>query len=163
MTPDDTKLYRQTESDQEANELQEDLQCIMKWLEEWQMLFNTGKCKVMHVGFNNPKRRYTMGDNTLGYFVGLRVDVCNERPYLFRVLLVFAYLVGFLVKFEISCGLHPRTFKKPRCQDAQMSISASWPLRSWHLGFLDAPLTQLDTQKPTVIRKRTCSNVYLAF
>ena len=35
---DDTKLYQQTESDQESNELQEDLQHIMRWSEEWQML-----------------------------------------------------------------------------------------------------------------------------
>ena len=33
--------------------LQSDLHRIFNWLQDWQMLFNADKSKVMHVGFNN--------------------------------------------------------------------------------------------------------------
>ena len=31
-----------------------DLNKLVKWSEEWQMLFNIGKCKVVHFGRKNP-------------------------------------------------------------------------------------------------------------
>ena len=31
------------------------------WSQEWQLLFNRSKCKVMHFGKDNPKQEYTMG------------------------------------------------------------------------------------------------------
>jgi len=33
---------------------------LILWSKEWQMLFNVGKCKVMHLGYNNPKVNYVM-------------------------------------------------------------------------------------------------------
>ncbi len=105
---DDTKLYRQTESDQEANELQEDLHRIMKWSEEWQMLFNTGKCKVMHVGFNNPKRCYTMGDNTLEEVIfekdlGIIIDNTLKPSRQCAQAVKKANQVLGMVKMSLSC------------------------------------------------------------
>ena len=35
------------------------------WSQEWQLLFNRGKCKVMHFGKNNPRQVYTMGGQQL--------------------------------------------------------------------------------------------------
>jgi len=35
------------------NELQEDLNNLMRWSEEWQMLFNIDRCKVIHLGRAN--------------------------------------------------------------------------------------------------------------
>jgi hypothetical protein len=31
------------------------------WSQEWQLLFNKSKWKVMHFGKDNPKQEYTMG------------------------------------------------------------------------------------------------------
>ena len=45
--------------------LQHDLQQLEKWSEEWQLHFNPSKCKVMHLGHQNPNRDYTMGATTL--------------------------------------------------------------------------------------------------
>jgi len=45
--------------------LQEDLSRLIKWLEEWQMLFNVGKCKVMHIGNCELQRQYFMGNQKL--------------------------------------------------------------------------------------------------
>ena len=35
--------------------LQRDLTKVQEWAERWKMDFNTGKCKVMHIGNNNPR------------------------------------------------------------------------------------------------------------
>jgi len=37
-----------------------DLRNLVVWSNEWQMLFNVEKCKVMHLGCNNPKVNYVM-------------------------------------------------------------------------------------------------------
>jgi len=34
-------------------------------MNEWQMLFNTEKCKVMHLGYNNLKADYVMDGSIL--------------------------------------------------------------------------------------------------
>ena len=38
---------------------------MVKWSEEWQLGFNDEKCKVVHLGSNNPKLDYTMNGVTL--------------------------------------------------------------------------------------------------
>jgi len=37
-----------------------DLRNLVVWSQEWQMLFNVEKCKVMHLGYNNPKVNYVV-------------------------------------------------------------------------------------------------------
>ena len=62
---DDAKLYRSVTSDYERGLLQADLDKLSVWSEEWQMLFNVDKCKVMHFGRSNEKAAYRIGDSTL--------------------------------------------------------------------------------------------------
>ena len=45
--------------------LQEDLSRMIRWSEEWQMLFNVGKCNVMHIGNCELQRQYFMGNQKL--------------------------------------------------------------------------------------------------
>ena len=60
-----SKLYRNITSDDDSPALQHTLQQLEKWSEEWQLHFNSSKCKVMHLGHQNPNRDYTMGATTL--------------------------------------------------------------------------------------------------
>ena len=46
--------------------LQDDLTNLVKWSEKWQMLFNFGKCKCIHIGHGNVSKEYFMGNNMLG-------------------------------------------------------------------------------------------------
>ena len=46
--------------------LQDDLDKLVKWSEIWQMLFNFGKCKCIHIGHGNMDEEYKMGDAVLG-------------------------------------------------------------------------------------------------
>ena len=45
--------------------LQEDLNKVVEWAGKWKMEFNVDKCKVMHLGHNNPRGTYSMGDRQL--------------------------------------------------------------------------------------------------
>ena len=31
---------------------------LAEWVDKWKMAFNAKKCKILHVGRNNPKHRY---------------------------------------------------------------------------------------------------------
>ena len=45
--------------------LQDDIDQLVKWSEKWQMLFNFGKCKCLHIGPGNTSMNYEMGGTIL--------------------------------------------------------------------------------------------------
>ena len=45
--------------------LQDDIDKLVKWSEKWQMLFNFGKCKCLHTGPGNAGMNYEMGGSIL--------------------------------------------------------------------------------------------------
>ena len=63
---DDTKVFRKVTNDTDKKNLQDDLDKLVKWSEKWQMLFNFGKCKCIHIGHGNMDEEYKMGDAVLG-------------------------------------------------------------------------------------------------
>ena len=60
MFADDTKIAHSIESEEDAKELQEDIDRLGAWATEWGMRFNVSKCKVMHLGRRNIKYQYKM-------------------------------------------------------------------------------------------------------
>ena len=62
---DDTKLAHRIRGEEDRRVLQQCLDALMDWAEKWGMAFNTAKCKVMHIGRNNPRYQYVMGGHTL--------------------------------------------------------------------------------------------------
>jgi len=62
---DDTKVYSVVLDMNEINKLQLDLHKLFKWSQDWLMLFNVYKCKVIHFGFNNIKAIYEMNGKFL--------------------------------------------------------------------------------------------------
>ena len=71
---DDSKLFSRIvrsdgklESDNEDRNqtLQGDLNAVLEWAKKWKMEFNVNKCKIMHLGYNNPKISYSMGGSNL--------------------------------------------------------------------------------------------------
>jgi hypothetical protein len=61
---DDTKIYDKASN---SSRIQQDLGRLEKWTHEWNLYFNVDKCKVMHMGRNNPCVSYTMklGDSNI--------------------------------------------------------------------------------------------------
>ena len=62
---DDTKLGKTVQVEKDREELQEALDQLCIWAEKWGMVFNVGKCKVMHMGHHNPAFSYTMNGHVL--------------------------------------------------------------------------------------------------
>ncbi|CAH1277366.1 Hypp9585 [Branchiostoma lanceolatum] len=62
---DDSKLYQGVKDNKGRVNLQKDLEALRDWSASWQLPFNVGKCKVLHMGNNNNRQIYTLGDQVL--------------------------------------------------------------------------------------------------
>jgi hypothetical protein len=62
---DDTKGLKLIRNLQDRDALQQTLDNLCRWAQQWGMQFNIEKCKIMHVGANNPKYEYTMDGKKL--------------------------------------------------------------------------------------------------
>ena len=66
---DDTKLFTKTKEIVDKQNLQDDIDKLVNWSEKWQMLFNFGKCKCLHIGPGNASMNYEMGGTILSITV----------------------------------------------------------------------------------------------
>jgi len=62
---DDTKVYNCVKEDKGVEELQADIESMARWGDKWQLPFNTGKCKSLHLGRTNSRHVYTLNGNDL--------------------------------------------------------------------------------------------------
>jgi len=104
---DDTKVYNSPDN---SNILQEDLNKLKAWSDLWQLYFNTDKCKVLHIGKNNPLKDYYMklGDNQV------RLGDCESEKDLgvtFDMNLNFdVHIQNAINKANMMLGIIRRTF-----------------------------------------------------
>ena len=56
---------RVVESEEQRRVHQSTIDRLVEWSTEWQMLFNAGKCHILHLGPRNARHEYTMGGTTL--------------------------------------------------------------------------------------------------
>ena len=57
---DDSKIFREICSRKDADMLQRDLDSSVQWGTDWDMVYNTGKCHVMHINGDPLQTRYYM-------------------------------------------------------------------------------------------------------
>jgi ribonucleases P/MRP protein subunit RPP40 len=62
---DDTKGAKIIRNAQDAANLQLALDLLCEWARKWGMSFNSKKCKIMHIGRNNPLYDYTINGTNL--------------------------------------------------------------------------------------------------
>ena len=62
---DDTKIANTVVSQEQAKEMQNNLDKLSDWAKTWQMNFNTDKCKVLHIGHRNEKIDYSLDGRQL--------------------------------------------------------------------------------------------------
>ena len=65
---DDTKIFNKPTS---SIKIQDDLLKLQSWSEKWQLGFNVSKCKVLHIGKQNPVISYSMKND------GVVQDILN--------------------------------------------------------------------------------------
>ena len=65
MFADDAKLGHVVSTDNDRIKLQEDIDSMENWADTWSLQFNPKKCKVLHLGKNNPSYDYTMTKDKL--------------------------------------------------------------------------------------------------
>ena len=59
---DDSKILAEMTEWAGPGQLQQDIDAIVNWTNDWLMQLNYSKCKVMHIGRNNPGASYFMTD-----------------------------------------------------------------------------------------------------
>ena len=52
---DDTKVYKEINNLKDYEDLQDDIFELCRWTTKWLLFFNSNKCKVLHIGNNNPR------------------------------------------------------------------------------------------------------------
>ena len=52
---DDSKIAKLIANELDGRQMQEIIDKLAAWAKEWGMRFNISKCKVLHMGNNNPK------------------------------------------------------------------------------------------------------------
>ena len=94
---DDTKAFTEIKSDKDRAKLQLSIDQMFRWTQEWQLLFNQTKCKILHKGENNPKYKYFIGEGNnrmeletseiekdLGVFVDNDLNFENHIDYIIK-------------------------------------------------------------------------------
>ena len=62
---DDAKIFRSVCTTDDIIKLQDDLNKLTEWSAKWQLPFNIGKCKSLHIGRNNQHHIYEMNGHKL--------------------------------------------------------------------------------------------------
>ena len=62
---DDTKVGMAVETENHRDMLQAGIDRLELWSQEWQMMFNTSKCHMLHLGSRNKEFEYRMGGRVL--------------------------------------------------------------------------------------------------
>ena len=108
---DDAKVYKQVADIKDFEEIQEDLYELCRWTIKWQLFFNLNKCKVLHIGLNNPHYDYKMTDMN-GNIVDLQeVEQEKDLGIIFQSNLKFDQHICMTVnKANRILGLIKRTF-----------------------------------------------------
>ena len=103
---DDTKLYHPIVSLTDQAVLQNDIENLMLWSQEWLLGFNENKCKVLHIGHKNPGYNYCMNGIILE-----EVEEEKDLGVLITKNLSFSkYIAKAAAKANSVLGLIKRTF-----------------------------------------------------
>jgi len=116
---DDTKVFGPVGNEEDRVSLHEALNNMLKWSNEWQLKFNTTKCKVMHYGRENRNHKYSVKTYESDYKLE---SITKEKDLgvIFTTALKFSRNVGMAAnKANRVVGAIRRSF---RYMDGQMFV-----------------------------------------
>jgi hypothetical protein len=110
---DDCVLYHEIQNEIDSNELQEDLNTLVKWEENWQLCFNPSKCFVMRLTHaRSPKHfDYKLGNNILNETDGhpyLGIHITNWNKHIQQTTSKANRTLGFIKRNLHSCPKHTK-------------------------------------------------------
>ena len=104
---DDTKVFNKCDM---GDTIQNDINRLQKWTDTWDLHFNVAKCKVLHIGSNNPNNTYVMVNNN----GQSNIDTCDNEKDLGvifdRNLSFDAHIQSVTSKANRILGIIKRTF-----------------------------------------------------
>lgn len=102
---DDTKLCGTADNVADCQTIQTQLNHLFQWSQDWQMLFNKDKCKVIHLGRNNLMYDYHLGNDPL-----IKVDSEKDLGvYLHKSLTPSLHIAEAVKKANMKLGQLLRT------------------------------------------------------
>jgi hypothetical protein len=103
---DDTKIFRAICNSNDSATLQDDLNKLINWSQNWLLPFNTKKCIAIHYGHNNPNNNYSLNNDTLNI-----VDTEKDLGVTFDNQLKFSpHIRNIVAKANSRVGLIRRNF-----------------------------------------------------
>ena len=104
---DDTKLFRAIKNIKDIDGIQQDITKLTEWSIRWQLMFNDGKCKVVHYGKNNPRYQYMIKGEPLNTDTEeTDLGITFEEGFNFS-----KHIAKIAAKANSRLGLIKRTFK----------------------------------------------------
>ena len=61
---DDIKVYSAIKDEDDCTSLQDSVDKLVQWMEDWLVKFNSEKCKVLHLGRKNKSHKYVMKEGS---------------------------------------------------------------------------------------------------
>jgi hypothetical protein len=118
MYADDTKIFRRVDKEQEVSTLQRDLDQLVEWTQQWQLSFNTEKCKVMHMGGNrNGEAKYKMeGVNKVIGTLQVTTEEKDLGVWITNTLKPSNHIAHIVQRANQTLGLIRRTFTYMDCR-----------------------------------------------
>ena len=108
---DGTKLYKEINNLKDYGDLQDVIYELCRWTTKWLLFFNANKCKVLHIGNNNPRFDYEMTDKNYNKDNIKIVDHEKDLGVIFQENLKFDLHISFVVnKANRILGLIKRSF-----------------------------------------------------
>ena len=130
---DDAKIFRSLCTTDDIIKLQDDLNKLTEWSAKWQLPFNIGKCKSLHIGRDNQHHIYEMNGHKLDQVqeekdLGVLIDDELKFHKQTSAVIKNANMVLRIVKKSFACF----DSKTPPLLYKSLVYAPTWSMATWY-------------------------------